>query len=346
MNRQRSIIVGGVIAALAAGCGDDTDSNSDTTDAGTDAGGVSGSGGKGGAGGKGEAGGGTSGKGGSGGQSASQDEEITIRFKAVIGGEDFACGKTYSGVGTKRSTVEPADFRLFVQDLALIDADDKEVPVKLAVRAPWQLENVALLDFEDGSGLCSGEGNSETNLTLTGTVPKGTYKGVTFSNGVPEEFNHDDPTNHDDPLKTYASLSWGWLLGFRFAVIQVNAHVEGGHADVDAGPGGHSAGPGGLLHVGSTGCSNSAASDGGVDWGAPPEIECLKQNRNKIKLSGYKVGESVIVADLAKLFEDTDLSVESMCHGSGDACPALFENFGVKLSDGKPLSSQSFFELD
>jgi hypothetical protein len=49
---------------------------------------------------------------------------------------------------------------------------------------------------------------------------------------------------------------------------------------------------------------------------------------------------------LAKLFEKVDLSVESSCHGSGDACPALFESFGIKFSDGKPQSSQSFFKLD
>jgi len=41
-----------------------------------------------------------------------------------------------------------------------------------------------------------------------------------------------------------------------------------------------------------------------------------------------------------------DLSVESSCHGGGDACTATYESFGIKFGDGKPLSTQSFFKLD
>jgi uncharacterized repeat protein (TIGR04052 family) len=228
------------------------------------------------------------------------------------------------------------DFRFFVQEVKLIDDKDKEVPVKFDVRAPWQSEAVALLDLEDGTGLCAGEGNSETNLTITGTVPKGTYKAITFVNGVPESLNHNDPAKEKDPLKTYAGMSWGWLFGFRFTKIELV-----GQSDSDADM------PGSLLHLGSVGCTNASGADGGMEeFEKPPTIACTKPNRNKIKLSDYKVGESVIVADLKKLFEQTDLTIDSSCHSTGEACPNIFPKIGVSYPEGQPLSTQSFYRLE
>jgi hypothetical protein len=140
---------------------------------------------------------------------------------------------------------------------------------------------------------------------------------------------------YDAPGDELLQMSWGWLFGFRFAKIELTTP---GISDADL--------PGGLLHVGSTGCSNQSGADAGMDFEKPPAIACLKQNRNKVRLSGYKLGESVIVADVAALFAQTDLSVTSDCHSSGDACPALFTNIGVNFADGKPLSSQTFYKLE
>jgi uncharacterized repeat protein (TIGR04052 family) len=345
MKLRHAVVVGGLLLSVVPACGDDGDDTS--SDAGTPEAGK-GSAGKGGASGKsgaagsaGKAGAGSAGKagapaGGSGGQSASGDETITIRFKGKVGDQDFACNKTYSGVGSKSTTIKPMDFRFFVQDVKLIDDKDKEVPVKLEVRAPWQSETVALVDFEDGAGLCASEGNSETNLTITGTVPKGSYKAITFVNGVPENLNHNDPAKEKDPLKTYAGMSWGWLLGFRFTKIEA-----AGPSDADGSV------PGALLHLGSVGCTNADTADGGMDdYMKPPAIACTKPNRNKIKLSNYKVGESVIVADLAKLFEQTDLSIDSSCHSIGDACPNIIPKIGVSYPEGQPLSTQSFYRIE
>jgi uncharacterized repeat protein (TIGR04052 family) len=344
MKLRNAVVVGSVLVSVLAACGDDGDTTSDagTPEAGKGSGGTGGKSGAGGSAGKAGTGGAPAGgkggapAGGSGGQSSTADEKITIRFKGKVGSQDFACNKSFSGVGSKSTTVQPLDFRLLVQDVKLIDDKDKEVAVKLDVRAPWQSETVALLDFEDGSGRCVGEGNSETNLTITGTVPKGTYKGITFSNGVPEDLNHVDPTMQKDPVKAYAGLSWGWLLGFRWVKVEL-AGASDSDGDV----------PGGLLHLGSVGCTNAETSDGGVDdFEKPPTIACTKPNRNKVKLNDYKVGESVIVADVAKLFEQTDLSVDSSCHSVGEVCPKIFPNIGVNYADGKPLSTQTFYRLE
>jgi uncharacterized repeat protein (TIGR04052 family) len=367
--RTLCILAGAAALALAAACGDDDDD--DTTehgDHGHDAAGASGgkagsagskagnggskagtegAGGRagapanGGSGGKAGAtsAGGTGGRAGSGG-SSSGEREVTISFKAKVGGADFACGKTFAEQGSKLTTIEPADFRTFVQDVKLIDDNDKEVPLKLKVSAPWQSETVALLDFEDAKGKCGGEGTPETNTKIVGTVPEGNYKAISFVNGVPEDLNHDDPTQVADPLKTYSSLSWGWLFGFRFVKLEVASVTSS--ADLDAGA---ELVPGGVFHLGSTGCTaNGATEDGGVDLETP--ITCTKSNRNRVRLDNYKVGESVIVADISKVFADTDLTVAEDCHSGGTACPSMFTSVGVNLDDGKALNSQTLYRLE
>src|SRR5690606_38379560 len=86
---------------------------------------------------------------------AAAREPVTIEFAAKVGDEDFACGQVYSGVGSSGVDAAPQDLRFFVSDVRLIDASGREEPVAIAARAPWQAADVALLDFEDGSGLCA-----------------------------------------------------------------------------------------------------------------------------------------------------------------------------------------------
>ena len=40
-------------------------------------------------------------------QTAPSTQAAVIHFKAVVGKEDFACGRSYSGIGTTKSTIEP-----------------------------------------------------------------------------------------------------------------------------------------------------------------------------------------------------------------------------------------------
>ena len=254
------------------------------------------------------------------------DEEVpvTIQFEARVGTQAFACGEQYSDIGSRGTTVTPTDLRLFVQDVKLITSGGKEVPVALDVRKPWQSKQVALLDFEDAEGQCA-EGNPETNTKITGTVPRGKYAGISFSNGVPERLNHADPTDAQDPLDEFGSLSWGWLGGFRFTKVEVREVTD---AD-DFGCG--------VAHIGSTACT-----------GDPEEgtVKCRKSNRNLVELDDFDAKSDVIVLDVAEVFEDTDLTKPTECHSTGENCTSMFEAFGVDLDDGKPLSSQSVFRVE
>jgi hypothetical protein len=73
-------------------------------------------------------------------QKASQAgfQNVSIRFKAKLGRDDFACGMAVSGIGRTNATVQPADFRLFIHDVKLINAQAEAVRVVIDNRVPWQ----------------------------------------------------------------------------------------------------------------------------------------------------------------------------------------------------------------
>ena len=131
-------------------------------------------------------------------------ETVSIPFRAVVGSEELACGRKYTGVGLSRSVITPRDFRLYIHNVRLLDEAGKEWPVDLAQDGKWVLDDVALLDFEDGSAGCR-NGSPETNRVVTGTVPAGhVYRGLRFTLGVPFAKNHSDlmamPSPHGDGL--------------------------------------------------------------------------------------------------------------------------------------------------
>lgn len=254
---------------------------------------------------------------------------VSLKFKAKVGDQDFKCGTTYPNQGTKNDTIEPRDLRFFVQDVKLVDGAGNEVPVTLEARAPWQTTDVALLDFEDGTGKCS-NGNAELNDTVTGTVPAGTYTGIVFSNGVPEKLNHVDPATEPAPLSA-GGMTWGWLLGHLFIKAEVASTTSDGGL--------------GLLHLGSVGCSNDAGA-GGDDYNKGPPAPCSQPNRNLVKLTGFDPTKNVVVLDVKTVFASTDLSEASMCHSMGAACPPLFTSVGLEYEDGARMPTAPAFRVE
>jgi len=251
-------------------------------------------------------------------------EAVRLRFVARVADEPFACGTAYRTSSGQDFT--PVDLRLFVQDVALIDAAGVEQPVLLDVRPPWQIESVALIDFEDASAGCLA-GTRERNLEVSGRVPPGDYRGIAFSNGVPEQLNHADPSRLPPPLQA-GSMSWGWLQGYRFLM----AEIAGTGAVGDA------AAPGSaLLHVGSTACSGNPSAGG---------IACNKQNRNRVRLLDFDVANDAVVVDLAALFGDIDLASVTTCHSSGDDCGPLFERIGIELDSGAASDGQQVYRVE
>lgn len=259
---------------------------------------------------------------------AGTSQSVVIRFKGKVGEADFACGQTYMAQGSAGTSVQPLDFRFFVQDLRLIDGDGQEVPVVLDTIEPWQSPTLALIDFEDATGLCV-DGNTEMNTEIHGSVPKGSYQGVAFANGVPEALNHTNPTDQTNPppLRTAYKLQWAWLSGYRFLKAEVSEVTDGGVPGAGKG----------VAHPGSQACT-----------GSPVEgtVVCARPNRNEVRLTNFDPETNVIIADLGALFAHTDLSTTAQCHSTGDACPAMFEQLGIDYDAGTPLPTQAVYRVE
>ena len=63
------------------------------------------------------------------GSSSGESQAVAIEFSAQVGGEEFVCGTTYDGLGADDSSLELTDFRFYVQDVELKNADGEYVPV-------------------------------------------------------------------------------------------------------------------------------------------------------------------------------------------------------------------------
>lgn len=249
--------------------------------------------------------------------------KVSLRFHAKVGKSDFACSHKYSAQGTANTTVTPLDLRLFVHAVELIKEDGSKVPLSLIAREPWQSETLALLDFEDKTGRCS-EGTAETNTAITGTAPAGSYKGVSFVVGVPDDLNHKDPAAA--PLKDVAGLGATGIDGYRFAkagLTQLNAAGDASGS--------------GLFDLGSTQCSGSVA-DGNV--------KCEKPNRNLVKLETFDLEKNSVVIDVAKLFAAVDLTGAQTCHSLEKSCVPMFSAFGVSFATGQPEAEQLVFSVE
>ena len=257
-----------------------------------------------------------------------QTQPVKIQFKAVVGEEDFACGHSYTGIGTTKSTIEPKDLRFYVHNVRLLDETGKEVPVHLNQDGKWQLEDVVLLDFENGTGRCS-NGNADLNMEVSGTVPGGhTYRGVRFLLGLPFDKNHTDITTMPPPLNL-TSMSWSWNAGRKFARIEFTSTGL---------PHGF------IFHLGSTGCVPNTPMT------APP-TSCSQPNVTEIFLPEFIPGESQVVADMAMLLKDSnvDVTVKEYKNGCMSSpgnpdCAPLFTNLGLAFG-ANPARPQTVFRL-
>jgi uncharacterized repeat protein (TIGR04052 family) len=230
------------------------------------------------------------------------DMTVEIPFAAEIAGAPFSCTATYPGLGSGGTEVQLLDFRLFVSAANLIAADGTRVPVAFDQDGAWQVENVALLDFEDGTGSCA-NGTPQVNATLRGTVPEGDYRGLEFEVGVPFALNHGDPTTALSPLNLTA-MFWNWRGGYKFAKIEFSPVGASGMtmaAEGHAEGGGHGGAGGWFLHLGSTMCDAPDAT-------TPPSEPCANPNRVVVALPDFVPGQSTVVIDPAPVVAGADLT--------------------------------------
>lgn len=251
---------------------------------------------------------------------------VTIAFTAQVGSSAFSCDQTYRMQGTGNSTWTPKDFRFYVHDVRLVTGSG-EVPVAISTFGMFQGQNVALLDFEDGSNSCT-EGTPDTNRQIVGNVAMASLpadiRGLKFKLGVPFALNHNDAASAPAPLNLTA-MWWAWNSGYKFLKI------DGSTAGLPMGFN---------IHVGSTGCT-------GNNMGAVNA--CSAPNVAEITLDGW-TPTSNIIADLGALISMSNLETSTMAPGcmSGGTdpeCAPIFSALGLPIA-GAPAGTQRFFRLE
>lgn len=307
-------------------------------------------------------------------------QKVTLRFQGVVGTQPLACGQVYDQVGSSKSRVTVRDFRFFVEDVRLRATDGREVPLQLDEGLPYQSQGVALIDFTTNEAGC--QGGEGTNFVITGSVPAGAYRGLSFSTAVPQALNHAPPESNPPVLRNAVQAHWGWVPGYRFVMAglspaaahtqdggvgdagvgdagsQGDAGVDGGSLGdggvhdggvADAGHGGAGDAGGGMHHGGAAGVSEVHIGSTGCS-GTPAQIldgglpSCAKRNRNRVFLSDFTT-DQVVVADLGAAFANVDLRVGGVCHSAGPSCAAPFAAFGVDFESGSALSTQQVFRV-
>jgi uncharacterized repeat protein (TIGR04052 family) len=255
--------------------------------------------------------------------------DVTLQFALTAAGEPVACGQTYPDFGTAQNSIELLDARFYLSNIRLISMDGAETPLQLTPDDKWQSDQVALLDFEDGSALCADGGTAETNHTVKGTVTPGYYTGIAFDMGVPFDLNHQDVTAASAPLNVPA-LWWNWQYGYKHARIDLRTDVAENNTF--------------FVHIGSTGCDAASPEQS-------PATACTNPNLVSVRLTGFNPTTSVITADLTDLLANVNLSENApeppgcMSMAMDPDCTHLFPNLGLTLMDGGVNDVQHFFRL-
>ncbi|MBE9009214.1 metallo-mystery pair system four-Cys motif protein [Pseudanabaenaceae cyanobacterium LEGE 13415] len=261
-------------------------------------------------------------------------QPVTLRFAAKVENQPFTCGSTYR-LGKPATPQTASDFRFYISDVALIDAQGKTVPVTLEQDGKWQYQTVALLDFENKTGACV-NGTTEMRDRVVGTVPKGNYKGLKFTLGIPFNLNHDDSALAPSPLNL-TGLWWKWQFGYKFVRIDLQSP--------NAAMPKHEETSGGFpIHLGSAGCEMKANSD--------KPTRCSSPNRATVTFTRFDPAKNVVVADLARLVTDSNLTQNQaktapgcMSEPNDRDCVGIMANLGLPFMK-KPATTQTFFRVE
>lgn len=259
-------------------------------------------------------------------------QDVTLRFEAQINGQPFRCGERYSQVGSKAATITPTDFRFYISGIELLDQNGKAVPLALEQDGRWQLGNIALLDFEDGSGPCR-NGSTALNTTVRGSIAAGAYSGLRFTLGVPFEHNHADPTAAPAPLNNTA-MFWNWRGGYKFLKVDM----------ASTGASGHGGAPGYSIHLGSTACSSASPT-------VAPTV-CANPNRVTVHFDKFDTSRNAVVADIGRVLSSSDVSTNAPGTSPGcmsfpkDAdCPPIMGALGLAYDGQMAPGPQKLFSV-
>jgi uncharacterized repeat protein (TIGR04052 family) len=252
-------------------------------------------------------------------------QPVRLRFAATVGASPLACGQKYEQIGTTKSVISIVDFRFYVSRLRLLRPDGSEQAVSLMQDGLWQLDDIALLDFEDGTAGCA-NGTEQMRDLIEGHAPAGKYVGVRFDLGLPFEKNHREPTLQPSPLNL-SRMFWSWNAGYKFLRLDLRSTGQP---------------KGWMLHLGSTGCTPAGTP-------TTPAVSCARPNIVTVDLPAFDVASDVVEFDLRSLLARSDVDVNTPKTGEGcmsglsdPECGPLLSQFGLVPGDGQPTGQTVF----
>ncbi|MGE0722979.1 MAG: MbnP family protein [Alphaproteobacteria bacterium] len=273
---------------------------------------------------------------------------VTIRFAGAVGDQVFRCGASYGGIGVTGSTITPADFRMYVSNVALIDESGVSVPMALVEDGTWQSRNVALLDFEDGTGPCAG-GTPAVRDSITGNIPPGRYRGLVFTLGLPADQNVGPAGIALPPLNVPALMA-APVGGYRFLKVDMATSGQPLAGLPSPYPAPVYVAPGyvapGYVAPGYVAPAPAYAYPGpSYTAGFPVHVAATAVT---ITFPSFDFGRDVVVADLRGLLATTNVDFNSPgtpagCQ-SGPAdpdCTGVYSRLGIAYAGAPPV--QAFF---
>jgi uncharacterized repeat protein (TIGR04052 family) len=260
--------------------------------------------------------------------------DVAVEFAAKVNGADFNCGQTYTGVGTGGHDFVVNDFRMYVHNASISDPTSaSEYPVDLVQDGVWQLDDLTLLDFEDGCATGTPELNSNINGQVT--VPAGidmSQLQVCFTVGVPADKNHLDSATAASPLNA-SGLLWAWKVGRKYLRID-------GFGD-----------PGVLnnpfnLHLGAQGCPGASPT-------APPTSECTVPNTMRVCVDAFDPATHRVAVDIGSVLEGNDVSINlaggptarpgCMSFIDDNDCEEIMPRLGLDYAYGRVSGTASIY---
>jgi uncharacterized repeat protein (TIGR04052 family) len=210
------------------------------------------------------------------------------------------------------------DLRFFVHDLELIAPDGQARPTEFVPDATWQIEQVALIDLEDGRGGCR-NGSPEMNAVLRARPSGQEFSGIRFTIGVPAGLNHADPLLAAAPL-SFTEMHWHWASGYKFLRTGVETDTDGF-----------------FLHLGSNRCEGTIGDIRG----------CTGSNRPEVVLAAFEPGRDRIIVDIGVLvagvdFQDGEIS-RCMSGPANAECVDPFARLGLDAHSGEIAGASAVF---
>lgn len=244
---------------------------------------------------------------------------VSIPFVAKVNGAAFDCNSTYHGVGSTQATWQPKDLRFYVSQVRLVRQGGEVVDVTMLDDDMFQRHNVALLDFENKSGLCQ-NGTTQTHTVILGEAPEASdYVGLRFVVSVPFAANHADASTAQSPLDQ-AGMFWSWQSGYKFFSLEGYVNGHSGHN----------------VHIGSTGCEMSS-----------PNVvsRCSAPNEIQVNFDKFGWDSQSVVLDIGKLLATSDVAAGMGCMAEANnaACAPFFAAFGLS---GGASAQQSVFTAE